>query len=136
MKKIIMILCLLTFTFGMASAQTTSKQESRKNLTVKVWKRGKAGKGTRYLDHVNKYDANGRKVEEIEYDSFGNMVDRVTYSYNEKGLVKQEVVYDDRNKPARVRKFEYNSDGTKKKQYNYQPDGKLISVKEFEYIRQ
>jgi hypothetical protein len=136
MKKILLTICILAFTIGIASAQSaSSKQESRKNLTVKVWKRGNAGKGTRYLDHVTKYDAQGRKIEEIEYNTNSKMVSRCTYSYDEKGKVKQEVVYDERNKAVRIRKFEYNTDGTKHKQYNYGPDGKLISVKEFEYVR-
>ncbi len=135
MKKLLLLCSLLALSFGVASAQASSKQESRKNLTIKEWKRGNAGKGTRYLDHVTKYDANGRKIEEIEYNSSGQMIDRCTYTYNENGKVKQEVVYDERNKPVRIRKFEYNSDGTKHKQYNYSPDGKLLSVKEFEYIR-
>ncbi|MBR4135590.1 MAG: hypothetical protein IKU03_04170 [Bacteroidales bacterium] len=134
MKKLLIIVCLLTLSLGVASAQS-SKQENRKNLTVKEWKRGNAGKGARYLDHVTKYDAQGRKIEEIEYNSSSKMVSRCTYTYNENGKVKQEVVYDERNKAIRIRKFEYNSDGTKHKQYNYSPDGKLISVKEFEYIR-
>ena len=125
---------MLSLSLGIVSAQSTSKKDSKKNLTVKEWKRGNAGKGTRYLDHVTIYDAQGRKVEEIEYNSSGHQTNRCTYTYNENGKVKQEVVYDERNKPVRIRKFEYNSDGTKHKQYNYSPDGKLISVKEFEYI--
>lgn len=133
MKRSIFILIIILIT-GTCWAQST-KQESRKNLTVKEWNRGDAGKGARYLDHVTKYDANGRKIEDIEYSSSNLMKARCTYEYDSNGKVSREVVYNEKNKPVRIRKFEYNSDGTKKKQYNYAPNGKLQSVKEFEYIR-
>ncbi|MBQ6071913.1 MAG: hypothetical protein IKQ75_08775 [Bacteroidales bacterium] len=133
MKKMLIIMVLLLLCVG-AFAQT-SKQEARKNLTVKEWNRGDAGKGPRFLDHVTKYDAKGRKIEDVEYTSSNTMKARCTYEYGDNGKVSREVVYNEHNKPVRIRKFEYNADGTKKKQYNYAPNGKLQSVKEFEYIR-
>lgn len=133
MKKIaaILIICLV----GTACYAQNSKKENRKNLIVKEWNRGDAGKGARFLDHVTKYDENGKKVEEIEYTSSGFMKAKVTYEYGSNGKVSREVVYNENNKAVRIRKFEYNTDGTKKKQYNYAPNGKLQSVKEFEYVR-
>lgn len=132
-KKLLILVCLVGgIAFGFAQS---AKQDTRKNLTVKEWKRGDAGKGPRYLDHVTKYDAQGRKIEDIEYNSSNVMKARVTYEYGTNGKVSREVVYNEKNKPVRIRKFEYNADGTKKKQYNYAPNGKLQSVKEFEYIR-
>lgn len=133
MKKIVLV--LLVFMLALGSFAQSSKQELKKNLTVKEWKRGDAGKGPRFLDHVTKYDANGRKIEDVEYNSSNVMKARCTYEYDADGRVSREVVYDEKNKPVRIRKFEYNADGTKKKQYNYAPNGKLQSVKEFEYIR-
>ncbi len=133
MKKIIavLIICLLS----VSCFAQSSKRESRKNLVVKEWNRSDAGKGTRVLDHVTKYNADGRKVEDIEYSSNGSLKARCTYEYDANGKVSRQVIYDDRNKAVRIRKFEYNADGTKKKQYNYSPNGKLQSVKDFEYVR-
>ena len=133
MKKItaLLIICLV----GFSCYAQSSKQESRKNLVVKEWNRGDGGKGARFLDHVTKYNADGRKSEDIEYTSSGAMKARCTYEYDENGKVSREVVYNENNKAVRIRKFEYNTDGTKKKQYNYAPNGKLQSVKEFEYVR-
>lgn len=122
-----MLLCI-TISFG----QTTKKKELRKNSTTKVWKT--PVKGTRYLDEVIRYDAKGRKIEEIEYTAMG-MKARWTYEYDEDGRMVREVVYDDRNKPFRIHKIEYNADGTKKRQLNYNAKGQLLSVKEYEYIR-
>lgn len=134
MRKKLLLLACLVLGVSCCFAQS-AKQESRKNLTVKEWKRGDAGKGARYLDHVTKYDAQGRKIEDVEYNSSNVMKARVTYEYGSNGKVSREVVYNEKDKPVRIRKFEYNADGTKKKQYNYAPNGKLQSVKEFEYIR-
>ena len=91
-------------------------------------------KGTKYLDHVTKYDAKGRKQEEMEYNASG-LQTRVTYEYDANDRVVREVVYDDHNKPYRIHKIEYNADGTKKRQLNYNPKGVLLSVREYEYIK-
>ena len=131
MKRIIvLIVCALlcaTVSFG----QDSDKKERRKNLTVKTWKT--PVKGTKYLDHVTKYDAKGRKSEEIEYNGSG-MRTRVTYEYDANDRVVREVVYDEHNKAYRIHKIEYNADGTKKRQLNYNTKGNLLSVREYEYI--
>ncbi len=114
------------------SPETLAKRAKRKNLTVKEWNVDAKG-STRWLDHVTVYDSEGRKIEEIEYATYGQR-SRVTIEYDENGLVAREIVYDDRNKAIRQRKYSYNEDGTKAKQYNYLPNGKLYSVKTFEYI--
>ena len=133
MKKIIILLgCVLMFATVSLGQTTSSKKEAKKNLTVKTWKT--PVKGAKYLDHVTKYDAEGRKIEEIEYNSYG-MQARETYEYDANGRVVREVVYNEQNKPYRIHKIEYNADGTKKRQLNYNAKGVLISVREYEYIR-
>lgn len=113
------------------SPETLAKRAKRKNLTIREWNTDAKAK-TRWLDHITVYDSLGRKVEEIEYATYGQ-VQRVTIEYNDDGFVAREVVYNDKDKPIRIRKYEYNNNGTKKKQYNYLPNGKLYSVKVFEY---
>lgn len=132
MKKIIILLSCAMLCVGVSFGQTTSKKDQRKNTTVKVWKT--PVKGTRYLDKLTRYDAKGRKIEEIEYTSTG-MRARCTYEYDDNDRVVREVVYDERNKPYRIHKIEYNANGTKKRQLNYNAKGQLLSVKEYEYIR-
>lgn len=132
MKRIVILLSCALLCVAVSFGQTKNKKELRKNTTVKVWKT--PVKGTRYLDEVTKYDAKGRKVEEIEYTSVG-MRARCTYEYDDKDRVVREVVYDNKNKPYRIHKIEYNADGTKKRQLNYNAKGNLLSVKEYEYIR-
>lgn len=114
------------------SPETLAKRQARKNLTVKELNYDAKGK-SEWLDHLTVYDDQGRKIEEIEYSTYGQK-ERVTIEYGQDSRVSQEIVYDDRNKISRIRKYEYNTDGTKKKQYNYLPNGKLYSIKEFKYI--
>ena len=135
LKKIIFAASLLLVSlsaFSQVSPETLAKRAARKNLTVKEWNTDAKTK-SRWLDRVTVYDSEGRKIEEIEYASYGQKW-RETYEYGENGKISKEVEYDDRDKPVRIRKYEYNEDGTKMKQYNYSPAGKLLSTKIFEYI--
>lgn len=113
-------------------AATLAKRAGRRNMTIKEWNTDAKSK-TRWLDRVTTYDAEGRKIEQIEYASYGQKW-RETYEYGENGRVVREVEYDDRDKPKAIRKYEYNDDGTKKKQYNYAPNGRLQTIKVFEYV--
>lgn len=135
MKKIWITLFLALWVSYAFSQTATGGKESKKNLTVKEWKKDADGKGARVLDHVTKYDAQGRKYEEIEYTASGAVRSRVVSEYGSDGKVSRQIVYGENKKVVRIRKFEYNPDGTKHKQYNYSPNGKLLSVKEFEYIK-
>ena len=136
MRNTFLIIALLLASTVAAQSMLTpeqlAKREKRKNLTVKEWNTDSKTK-TRWLDHLTTYDSEGRKVEEIEYATYGQK-ERITIEYDVTGKVSKEVVYDDRDKPVRIRKYEYSEDGTKKKQYNYLPNGKLYSVKVFEYL--
>ena len=132
MKRIILLIICTILCTSVTFGQSSDKKESRKNLTVKTWKT--PVKGTKYLDHVTKYDAKGRKVEEIEYTGSA-MKARCTYEYDENDRVVREVVYDEHNKAYRIHKIEYNADGTKKRQLNYNAKGNLLSIREYEYIR-
>lgn len=139
MKKILIYAMLLFAPVVIAqevyvSPATLEKRERHKSMTIKEWNTDDQTK-TRWLDRVTTYDEYGRKVEEIEYATYG-MRWRITYTYTDEvgGKVLQEVEYNDKNKPYRIRKYEYNPDGSKAKQYNYLPNGKLASVKVFEYL--
>ena len=134
MKKLLTILSLLLLTVGLwaeVSPETLAKRAKRKNLVVKEWNTDATSR-TKWLDHLTVYDSEGRKVEEIEYNIYGQ-VQRVVTKYNDESMVSEEVVYNSKNQPVRIRKYEYNENGTKAKQYNYLPNGKLYSTKVYEY---
>ena len=140
MKHLALVLVFAFLGFG-AFAQTVKestviKRENRKGMTVKEWNT-QAGSKRAFLDHVTTYDELGRKIEEIEYASYGQK-SRVVSEYppdsDVTAKVVREIEYNDRDKVVRIRKFEYNEDGTKKRQLNYYPNGKLESVKTFEVV--
>ncbi|MBO4740401.1 MAG: hypothetical protein J5605_02025 [Bacteroidales bacterium] len=116
------------------SAQQTqdTKRERKKNLTIKEYKQ-KTGSKVPRLDDIIRYDANGRKVEEIEYSSNGSQKSRVVYEYDDKGVCTRELVYNHKNKVQKIRKIEYNADGTRHKIYVYSPKGNLETTRTFEY---
>ena len=138
MKKILKIalVSLLALSaidaFAQIDSLTAAKREARRNLTVKEWNTDNRTK-TRWLDHQTTYDAEGRKVEEIEYTQYGQKW-RETYEYGENDKIVKEVVYNEKDKPYLIRRYEYNSQNKKARQYNYAPSGKLLTVKVFEYV--
>jgi hypothetical protein len=118
------------------SDATIHKRENRKGMVLKEWNTA-VGARMPFLDHVTTYDSIGRKIEEIEYASYGQK-SRVVSEYPANSditaKVVREIEYNDRDKVVRIRKFEYNEDGSKKRQLNYYPNGKLESVKVYEYV--
>ena len=118
------------------SDATIAKRENRRGMVLKEWNTA-AGDKRAFLDRVTTYDAMGRKIEEIEYASYGQKW-RVVSEYPENSDISAKVVreieYNDRDKVVRIRKFEYDEDGSKVRQLNYYPNGKLESVKTFEYV--
>ncbi len=140
MKRLVIIMAFLAIGFG-AMAQSVSdatiaKRENRRGMVLKEWNTA-AGDKRAFLDRVTTYDAMGRKIEEIEYASYGQKW-RVVSEYPENSDISAKVVreieYNDRDKVVRIRKFEYDEDGSKVRQLNYYPNGKLESVKTYEYV--
>ena len=86
------------------SPETLAKRAKRKNLTVKEWNTD-ASKKSRWLDHLTVYDQEGRKIEEIEYNQFGQIRREVCEYDPVTEKVIKEVIYDDRNKVERIRKY-------------------------------
>ena len=140
MKRFLIFSFLMALIIPAFSQQVTPetliKRQKRKGLTIKEWNTV-VGSKQAFLDHVTTYDSLGRKIEEIEYASYGQK-SRVVSEYvdatDPASKVLREVEYNDRDMVVRIRKFEYNEDGSKKRQLNYYPNGKLESVKEYELI--
>ena len=135
MKHIITIRTLALLPVLAGYAQEGSPRMVRKNLVVKEWNTN--GRGVNQtLDHVTTYSAEGRKIEEIEYDSAGHQKWRKRWEWGSNGKQTREWVYDERNRLVNYKSFEYNEFGRKKVQYTYDAKGKLIGTKYFEYITQ
>lgn len=120
-----------TATTGDGTATSTL---NKKNLVIKEWN-SDPGSNNKVLDHVTTYSPEGKKIEEIEYDTNG-IKWRKRYEYGPNGKVSKELTYDSRGKLQSYQKFEYNEFGRKKVVYTYNAKGKLIKIKTFEYISQ
>ena len=134
MKKLLTIIALALALAVPAIAQNTGQKINKKNLVIKEWNTDPKG-GHKILDHVTTYNADGQKIEEIEYDSAGQKW-RKRYERDLNGKVVTEYVYDFRNRLQTYKKFEYNEFQRRKVQYTYNPKGKLLSIKHYEYIAQ
>ena len=135
MKKIITLLTIMLLAWPvMAQSTQGTGREAKKNLVVKEWNTN--AKGARTLDHTTTYNAEGRKVEEIEYDSYGKQKWRKRFEWGENGRQSRELVYDERNRLVNYKKFEYNELGKKKAQYTYDAKGRLLTTKVYEYTTQ
>ena len=140
MKRIAIVLAFVALSLGTmaqsVSDATIQKRENRRGMVLKEWNTA-VGSKMPFLDHVTTYDELGRKIEEIEYASYGQK-SRVVSEYppdsDVTAKVVREIEYNDRDKVVRIRKFEYNEDGSKARQLNYYPNGKLESVKVYEYV--
>ncbi len=133
MKKYLMVLASLLLLIPAAFAQDeTPNKINKKNLVIKEWN-SDAKSNKKVLDHVTTYNAEGKKIEEIEYGSNGQKW-RKRFEWGEDGKVSRELVYDERNRLVNYKTFDYNEFGRKKTQYTYNPKGKLLTIKVFEYL--
>ena len=137
MKKWVLIaLEFLLIMPALAFAQDQeAKKINKKNLVIKEWNTNLKGTNA-ILDHETTFNADGRKIEEKEFDAEGKMKWRKRYEYDTAGKVSKELVYDGKNHLQIYKTFDYNEFGRKKMQYTYNPKGKLIGVKKFEYLAQ
>ena len=133
MRRLLIIAAAALLSFGIAGAQETPKI-NKKNLVIKEWNTDPKGMN-KVLDHVTTFNAEGKKIEEIEYGSSGQKW-RKRFEYGPDGKVSKELVYDEYNRLQTYKTFEYNEFQRKKVQYTYNAKGKLLGIKQFEYISQ
>lgn len=133
MKKILTLLASALLLCGAAGAQEPQKM-NKKNLVIKEWNTDPKGVN-KVLDHVTTFNADGQKIEEIEYTTSGQKW-RKRFEYGADGKVSKEYVYDERNRLQTYKTFEFNEFGKKRVQYTYSAKGKLLSIKNYEYIAQ
>lgn len=131
MKKIILIAAAMLLMLPAAPAQTVQKI-NKKNLVINEWNTS-VKTGGKFLDHKTVYDAEGRKIEETEYNIKGRQWLK-KYEYSADGKLIREATYDSRNRLDNVKKIEYNEFGKRKSQNTYDSRGRLETVKIYEYI--
>lgn len=138
MKRLVLItiLCALSPLAALSQTQTSAQPKiNKKNLVIEEWNQGPKGT-SEMLDHKTTFNADGKKLEEIEYDGDGKKKWTKRYEYDASGKVSRELVYDNYNRLQTYKKFEYNEFGRKKMQYTYNAKDKLIGIKKYKYIAQ
>ncbi len=133
MKRLIILAAAALLFIPGAYAQEAPKI-NKKNLVIKEWNTDPKG-SSKILDHVTTFSAEGKKIEEIEYNSDGQKW-RKRFEYGPDGKLSKELVYDNRNRLQTYKTFEWNEFSRKKVQYTYSAKGKLLSIKQYEYIAQ
>jgi antitoxin component YwqK of YwqJK toxin-antitoxin module len=133
MKRLIILAAAALLFIPGAYAQE-APQINKKNLVIKEWNTDPKGT-SKVLDHVTTFSAEGKKIEEIEYNSDGQKW-RKRFEYAPDGKLSKELVYDNRNRLQTYKTFEWNEFSRKKVQYTYSAKGKLLSIKQYEYIAQ
>jgi antitoxin component YwqK of YwqJK toxin-antitoxin module len=133
MKRLIILAAAALMFIPGAYAQEAPKI-NKKNLVIKEWNTDPKGT-SKVLDHVTTFSAEGKKIEEIEYNSDGQKW-RKRFEYAPDGKLSKELVYDNRNRLQTYKTFEWNEFSRKKVQYTYSAKGKLLSIKQYEYIAQ
>ena len=133
MKRLIILAAAALLFIPGAYAQEAPKI-NKKNLVIKEWNTDPKG-SSKVLDHVTTFSAEGKKIEEIEYNSDGQKW-RKRFEYGPDGKLSKEFVYDFRNRLQTYKTFEWNEFSRKKVQYTYSAKGKLLSIKHYEYIAQ
>ena len=134
MKRILTLIALALVLAVPALGQTATPKINKKNLVIKEWKTDPKS-GAKSLDHITTFNADGKKIEEIEYNAYGQKW-RKRFEYGADGKVSKEYVYDERNRLQTYKTFEFNEFGKKRVQYTYSAKGKLLSIKNYEYIAQ
>ena len=136
MKKIwtLAAVALMMLPLALRAQEQEQPKMNKKNLVVKEWNTDARG-SHKVLDHMTTYNSEGKKIEEIEYNTEGQKW-RKRYEYDASGRLSKELVYDNRNKLQTYKTFEFNEFAKKKVQYTYNAKGKLIGIKQFEYIAQ
>jgi tetratricopeptide (TPR) repeat protein len=78
--------------------------------------------------HKRSYDASGHMIAEETYSSNGNLINRMEYSFNEKGLCTDQTMYDRDGKAIQQWAFTYD-EGGKLVRTEYYVEGELIDIK-------
>lgn len=130
MSRIIVFIAGLLLILPPAFAQ--EQKQDKRNLVIKEWNTDVRSR-RQALDHQTIYNADGKKIEETEYNSDGQKW-RKRFEYGTNGKVCRESAYDEKNRLVSVKKIEYDALNRKKVQYTYNAKGKLVTTKTFEYI--
>lgn len=132
--KALSILILLVCTTGVwAQSKKDIKDAgvvSRTEKTSKLEKKSMVN----YTESIEKYDANGNKIEAIEYKSDGDIKNYDQFEYNDKGKVIKEMHIDPiSKKPKETIEYFYGEEDKLVKEIYYNKKNEVSKTVEYQY---
>lgn len=121
---------------GSIKRRETAKYAGKNKTEEVVDSRGDKdieGNKTNYRKTTYKYNANGDKTEETDYDAAGNVIKRTTYAYNKSGDKQFEVIYDGSGKLVKKIVYGYDGKGLRISKSTYGPGDVLLKMVKYTY---
>lgn len=121
---------------GTVKRKETAKYSGKNKIEEVVDERGdkdNENSPKTYKKTTYKYDADGDKTEEVEYDAAGAVVKKTTYAYNKNKDKQFEVVYDGAGRLIKKTVYGYDNKGLKISKSIYGPGDVLIKMVKYTY---
>lgn len=121
---------------GSVKRKETAKYSGKDKIEEVVDERGdkEAGNSSKsYKKTTYKYNTDGDKIEEVEYDGAGAVVKKTTYAYNKNKDKQFEMVYDGTGKLIKKTVYGYDAKGLKISKSIYGPGDVLIKMVKYTY---
>jgi hypothetical protein len=88
--------------------------------------------GEELLERIERYDENGRMIEEIEYDNSEKIKKHIRYEY-ENDLLMKEIHLDHKERIERTEVYEYDEDGLKISKKYFDAKNRIYKEKRYQY---
>ncbi len=121
---------------GTVKRKETAKYAGKEKIEEVVDERGdkEAGSpGKTYKKTTYKYNADGDKTEEVEYDAAGSVIKKTTYTYNKNKDKQFEVVYDGTGRQTKKTVYGYDAKNLKISKSVYGPGDVLLKLVKYTY---
>lgn len=90
--------------------------------------------GKERLERIERYDENGRMIEEIDYDSNEKVKNHIKYVYENDLLIK-EIYFDHKGRLEKYFIYTYDEDGLKISKKNFDAKDKIYKERKYQYKR-
>jgi hypothetical protein len=132
--KALFIVILFAFTSAVWAQSKKDLKDagvvSRTENTSKLEKKSMVN----YIESTEKYDANGNKIEVIEYKSDGDIKNYDRFEYNDKGKLVKEIHIDPLSKkPKETIEYTYGEDDKLMKEIYYNKKNEVYKTVEYTY---
>ena len=121
---------------GSVKRRETAKYSGKDKIEEVVDQRGDkdaSSAGKLYKKTTYKYDKDGDKTEEVDYDEKGNVIKKTTFVYNKNKDKLFEVVYDGSGRQTKKIAYGYDSKGLKVSKTTYAPGDVIVRVVKYTY---